>query len=68
MVDFDLITIITCVVQWLVIVNAELGRVLKNRSSPVMTQHPGICRAGGNSQKPLLGKSMFEPIFDTGSC
>jgi len=33
-----------------------------------MTQHPTICRAGGNSQKPLLGKSMFEPIFDTGSC
>jgi len=32
-----------------------------------MKHHPNIYRAGGNSQKPLLGKSMIEPIFDAGS-
>jgi len=63
-----LIAIITCVVQWPVTVNTELGRMLKNRSSPVETQHPSICRAGGNTQIPLLGKSIFEPTYDTGSC
>jgi hypothetical protein len=44
-----------------------MGRVLKNRSSPVVTHH-SICWVGGKSQKPLLGESIFEPTFNTVSC